>query len=209
MTGILEEAISTVVEQRLRELQFTDAEKSYLETRIQALKSDWFKEKEEQLGNLNVIFQQISERLSRLTDAFLDGTVEKEIYEERKTSLLFEKRAIEGRLNDLKSNKASIPEEIQKFIELAGNAYSLYQTPIAEKKRRILKIVTSNCSADGETLDFAYAIPFNQIASREKSIDGRPSKVVHRTLDTLLDSLLGAIEACAPAFGWLNHDVED
>jgi hypothetical protein len=199
MKAIREEAVSTVVEQCLRDLEFTDEEKAYLATRIQALKANWFKEKETQFSNLNVMFQQISERLSRLTDAFLDGTIEKEIYEERKTSLLFEKRAIEDRLNDLKSNKTSIPEEVEKFIELAGDAYSLYQTPITEKKRRLLKVVTSNCSADAETLDFAYVIPFREVAQREKNIDGRPSKVVHRTLGALLDSLMTHIERCASA----------
>jgi len=141
-----------------------------------------------------VKFQQVSEHLSRLTDAFLDGTVEKEIYEERKTSLLFEKRAVEDRLNDLRSNKTSIPEEVQKFIELAGDAYSLYKTPITEKKRRLLKTVTSNCSVDEENLDFTFAIPFREVAQREKSSDGRPSKVIHRTLDVLLNWLLAHFE---------------
>ena len=177
-------------ERSLRELQFTGAEKDYLAKRIQVLKANWFKEKEKQLGNLNVTFQQVSERLNRLTDAYLDGTVDKELYEDRKAALLFEKRAIEDRLSDLKTGKTSIPEEVQKFLELAGDAYSLYKTPITGKKRRLLKTVTSNCSVDEENLDFAFAIPFREVAKREKSIDGRASKVVHRTLDALLKQLL-------------------
>lgn len=193
--AIREEAVATVVEQNLRQLQFTDAERNYLVTRIQTLKAHWFEEKEKELGTLNVKLQKVSEHLIRLTDAFLDGTIEKEIYEERKASLLFEKRAIEDRLNDLRSNKTSIPEEVQKFLELAGDAYSSYQTPISRKKRRLLKTVTSNCSVDEENLDFTYAIPFREIAQRDKSIDGRPSKVTHRTLDALLDSLVAQIRA--------------
>jgi len=190
MKVIREETVASVVEQNLRELQFTDAEKDYLAKRIQALKAHWFEEKEKQLGNLDVTVQQVSERLSRLTDAFLDGTVEKEMYEERKTSLLFERRAIEERLKDLKTGKTSIPDEVQKLLELAGDAYSLYKTPITGKKRRLLKTVTSNCSVDEENLDFAFAIPFREVAQRDKSIDGRASKVIHRTLDVLLKRLL-------------------
>ena len=148
MKGLREESVTNVVEHNLRQLQFTDVEKAYLGARIRALKANWFQEREKQVGNLTLKLEQVSERLSRLTDAFLDGTVEKEIYEERKASILFEKRSIEDRLNDLKSNRASIPEEIQKFIELAGDSYSLYQTPISDNKRRLLKTVTSNCSAD-------------------------------------------------------------
>jgi site-specific DNA recombinase len=209
MKGIREETVAAVVEESLRKLQFTDAERDYIVTRIQALKASWFKEKEKQLGNLNVKFQQVAEHLSRLTDAFLDGTIEKEIYEDRKTSLLFEKRAIEDRLIDLRSNKSSIPEEVQKYIELAGDAYSLYKTPITEKKRRLLKTVTSNCSVDQENLDFAYTIPFAQIANREQSNDGRPSKVTHRTLDALIASLatqIRALPSLAAIFGTESPD---
>lgn len=199
MKGLREEAVASVVEQNLRQLQFTDAERNYLAARIRVLKANWFQESEKQVGNLTVKLEQVSDRLSRLTDALLDGTVEKEIYQERKASLLLEKRSLEDRLNDLKSNRTSIPQEVQKFIELAGDVYSLYQTSISDKKRRLMKIVTSNCCADAETLDFAYAIPFNQIASRERSGDGRPSKVVHRTLDALIASLTAQIEVCTLA----------
>jgi site-specific DNA recombinase len=208
MKGLREETVANVVEQNLRRLQFSNAERNYLATKVQVLKANWLQEKEKQVGNLAVNLEKISERLSRLTDAFLDGTVEKEIYENRKASLLFEKRSLEDRLNDLKSNKTSIPAEVQKFIELAGDAYSLYQTPISDKKRRLLKTVTSNCSADPENLDFAYAIPFNQIASRDRSSDGGPSKVVHRTLDALLASLISAMEAGVPALARPDYEME-
>lgn len=190
MKGMREEAVTTIVERSLRELEFTEAEKEYLAKRIRSLKANWFREKEKQLGDLNVTLQHVSERLNRLTDAYLDGTIEKEIYEERKAALLFERRAIEDRLNDLKTGKTSIPEEVQKFLELAGDAYSLYKRPITEKKRRILKTVTSNCFVDEGNLDFAYAIPFREVAERAKNSDGGPSKVVHRTLDALLKRLL-------------------
>jgi site-specific DNA recombinase len=190
MKGIREEAVATIVGRTLRDLEFTNAEKEYLAKRIQTLKANWFEEKEKQLGNLSVTLQHVSERLNRLTDAYLDGTIEREIYEERKAALLFERRAIEDRLNDLKTGKTSIPEEVQEFLELAGDAYSLYKTPIIEKKRRLLKMVTSNCSVDEGTLDFTYAIPFREVAQREKSIDGGPSKVLHRTLEQLLQRLL-------------------
>jgi hypothetical protein len=189
MKGMREEAVTSVVERSLRELEFTKAEKEYLAKRIQVLKTNWFEEKEKQLENLNVTLQHVSERLNRLTDAYLDGTIEKEIYEERKAALLFERRAVEDRLNDLKTGKTSIPEEVQKFLELAGDAYSLYKTPITEKKRHLLKTVTSNCTVDEGNLDFTYVIPFREVAQRQKSIDGGPSKVIHRTLEHLLQRL--------------------
>ncbi len=152
MKGMREEEVTSVVERRLRELEFTDAERDYLATRIQTLKTNWFREKEKQLGDLNVTLQHVSERLNRLTDAYLDGTIEKEIYEERKAALLFERRGIESRLNDLKTGKTSIPEEVQKFLELAGSAYSLYKTPNTEKNAVCSKRSPRIASQTKETL---------------------------------------------------------
>jgi site-specific DNA recombinase len=176
-TGIREEAIDDAVRQGLGRLQFSEEEKAYLATAIQDLKARWVDEKEQQLGNLNVKLQQVSERLSRLTDAYLDQAIERGLFEERKVSLLFERRAIEDRLGDLKTNKRSIPDELQNFLELAGDAYFLYKAAIPEKKRQLLKNVVSNLSFDQNTLEFAYAIPFREIATREHEADGRPSKV--------------------------------
>jgi site-specific DNA recombinase len=190
-----EEAIASVVGQKLDRLEFSLEEKAYLATRIQKLKANWVEEKGKQLTASNVKLQQVSDRLSRLTDAFLDGTIEKELFEERKTALLFEKRATEDQLNRLKDPQIFVPDTIQIFLELAGSPYSLYQSTMTDKKRRLLNIITSNFSASPECLDFAYAVPFDEVAEREKSIDGRPSKVVHRTLDKLLASLATKMEA--------------
>jgi DNA invertase Pin-like site-specific DNA recombinase len=193
MTGVREEAVATVIETNLQRLQFSTKEKEYLASAIRRLKANWFEEKERQLGALNVKLQQVSERLNRLTDAYLEQVIERDLYQERKTALLFEKRAIDDQLRDFASGKVSVPDALQKFIELAGSAYSLYQTAIPEKKRRLLKTITSNCKVDQKNLDFAFAIPFNEVANRERDRHGGASKVVHRTLDRLLATLVGKL----------------
>jgi site-specific DNA recombinase len=195
MTGIREEEIAAFVDQSLQKLSFIANEKVYLSRAIARLKANWLEDKERQLAVLNARLQQIAERLNRLTDAYLDQAIGRELYEDRKTALLFEKKSIEGQFTDLKENRRSVPAELQKFIELAGEAYSAYQMAIPEKKRRLLKMVTSNFTASEDSLDFAYAIPFNEVANRECDRDGSPSKGVGRTLDQLLTSLTAKIEA--------------
>ena len=93
--------------------------------RITELKERWIHDKEQQLANLSVTYEQVSERLTRLTDAYLDQAIERALFEERKAALLFERQAITERIKDLQENRVSVPDELQKFIELAGDAYSL------------------------------------------------------------------------------------
>jgi hypothetical protein len=81
--------------------------------------------------------------LSRLTDAFLDGNIEKALFDEKKKTLLLERREIEDRLSEMRNGNPSVPEQLEKFLELTEKAYSLYKTDDLEKKRRLLRILTS------------------------------------------------------------------
>jgi site-specific DNA recombinase len=110
---------------------------------------------EAQIRNLRIAHEQVSERLRRLTDAYLDGTIERDLFEERKASLLFERQAVTERVRDYAEKRSSIPDELQKYIELAGDTYSLYKIATPEKKRRIVEMVTSNFSCHEKTLEFA------------------------------------------------------
>src|SRR5262249_19642988 len=92
--GIREEAVAAVVEGALKKLEFSEVENESFGRAIQTLKENWFKQKEEELAVLNVKREQVTERLNRLTDAYLDQALERDLFETRKTALLMERRAI-------------------------------------------------------------------------------------------------------------------
>jgi len=174
----------------LERLQFSEGEKAYLKRFTEELKENWIKDKEQALANLKVRTEKVNERLNRLTDAYLEGALERDLFEERKGALLFERQAIQGKIKDYAENKTSTPQLLEQFLELAGNAWMLYQEAEPEQKRRMVKTITSNLTVRAKTVDFAYAIPFNEVASREKTSDGRPSWWIARTWKPILDRLL-------------------
>lgn len=198
-TSIREDAIESVITTEFARLAFNPEEQAYLTTRIAELKERWVHDKDQELSNLKVKVQQVSERLTRLTDAYLDQAIERDLFEEHKATLLFERQAITERFKELSENRTSVPEELQKFIELAGDAYSLYQMALPDKKRRLLKMLTSNFSCREKTLDFAFKEPFREVARREKSASGGPPKAVGRTLDDLLEFLTGHLHVEHPS----------
>ena len=183
-TSIREESIVATVHDALKALEFSPCEKSYLTQRIADLKVNWIKDRATQLQALKLRIEQVIERLNRLTDAYLDQALEKEMFEERKAALIHERRTLEDQMKDCEANRRSVPEEIQKFVELASDAYSLYEMATTEKKRRLLRIVTSNCTINQKSIDFVYSTPFREIAAREKDTDGRGGGI--RTPDPLL-----------------------
>jgi DNA invertase Pin-like site-specific DNA recombinase len=193
-TCIREEAIHSVLIERLRALEFTQEEKEYLTVAIRELKARWINDREQSLKNLMVRREQLTERLTRLTDAYLDGTIERDLFEERKAAILFERQAITGNIGGIESHERSIPDILENFLERAGSAYSLYKMALVEEKRRMLKIVTSNLTVEQKDVDFAFRNPFGEVANREKSIDGGPSSEIPRTWKRILDLLVKHFE---------------
>ncbi len=173
-TNIREEVIAGAIENKLSELRFTGTQKAYFASRIRELKATWFADRERQSEALSIKIAQLTERLNRVTDAWIDGALDREMFENRKAALITERRALVDRRADLEANRTSVPDELGKFVELAGSAYSLYKVASVEKKRRLLRILMSNCTADRKTVGFTYYIPFQMLAEREPETDGGP-----------------------------------
>ena len=188
-TNIREEKVSELVTCALTALTFSDQEKALLMARIRELKAAWIASREQELQGLKMKIEQVTERLNRVTDAYLEGALDREMFEERKAVLISERRALSDRRTDYEANRASVPDELQKFVELAGSAYSLYQNASVAKKRRLLRIVMSNCTIRQKSIGFTWRPPFREVAEREKESEGAPSKEIHRTFKVLLDKL--------------------
>ncbi|MGA2654152.1 MAG: hypothetical protein ABSF28_26825, partial [Terracidiphilus sp.] len=146
--------------------------------------------REQELQGLKMKIEQITERLNRVTDAYLEGALDREMFEERKAVLIAERRALNDRRADYEANRASVPDELQKFVELAGSANSLYQAASIAKKRRLLRTVMSNCTIQRKNIGFTWRPPFCEVAKRENKTDGAPSKEIGRTSALLITRLL-------------------
>ncbi|HLG95950.1 MAG TPA: hypothetical protein VKX49_06535 [Bryobacteraceae bacterium] len=195
---IREEIVSEFVSESFSLIEFSPEETAYLRAATERLKRDWIEEREKVSAALSMSLTQTKERLARLTNVYLDQDIEKELFEERKTALLMERRAVEEQIADLSADPEGVPEQLRKFLELAGAMKSVYSRANPEQKRSLLKIATSNLRANEKTLIFPYASPFQAIASRHDDSDGTPSRGLARTCEALLGALMkesGAILA--------------
>lgn len=187
--SVREERFRDAVVQELKKIEFSDDELRYLRDRLTSLKTSWVKDREAAIQAIRVRTELVSERLNRLTDAYLDQALDKTMFEERKASLLAERRALEDKRREYEANRKSIPEEVEKCVELAKSAPTLYQGASVEQKRRLIRAVMSNCVIREKTLEFVWQMPFREIATREKSDDCRQSKETSRDIFWLLDRL--------------------
>lgn len=172
-TGIREELIETEILKRFQPLEFNEKEREYLKGLVAKLKEDWGQEQEVQVKTLQLRLDQLKNRLARLIDVYVDDRgIEKEIFEERKTTLLMDRQGLENKLNKIKAGNQNIPEKIAEFLELAGRVCFLYKMAEPEKKRDLFKIITLNRQVAGKNLDLTMAMPFSEVAKRWENTHG-------------------------------------
>lgn len=106
------------------------------------------------------------ERLARLIDAFLDGAIEKQLFEERKRHLLLD----QAKLRDLliRPKQADPLDEILEKFELGNTAQQSPESLTADELRLTVDVVTSNFTVDGKDLVIAPRFPFSEVAKWRK-----------------------------------------
>jgi DNA invertase Pin-like site-specific DNA recombinase len=187
-TSIRESDIETEFERLLARIQFNEKEKAFLRAKLPELRMEWQRQNEAAITTATLRFGQVKDRLHRLTDALIDGAVDRSLFEERKASLRIEQDDVEEALALLK-NHAS-PIEFQKNLELAETALLTYHLANPDEKRDLVKTFTSDRRVTGKNLSFEPSIAFREIASRPRTEDCTPLRDIPRTLQLLLDTLL-------------------
>jgi site-specific DNA recombinase len=184
-TSIREEAVQSGVGAFLKQFEFSEAEKNYFRARVMKLRETWADQREEEARSLKLRLDQVKDRLNRLTDAYLDRDLDKPMFEERRTKLLFDQKSLEEMLRNLGRPN----DRMEKYLELAVSAGLSHQMANPEEKRELLKILTSNRVVFGKKLELEPSLPFREIANRHKNQDCDQQRDAPRTWDRILEVL--------------------
>ena len=120
-----------------------------------------------------------NERLARLTDAVLDGLIDKDAYEERKAVLLSERR---GLLDELeRPPEGTRADRLLEKFERGNAAYLGVISAMTDEVRDSLEKTTSNLRVEGKYLVIKPRFPFGEIAKRRLFNLGAAYRDVLRT----------------------------
>lgn len=133
--------------------------------------------------------EQARTRLSNLTDAYIDGMIEKEIYLEKKNSLIMEEKAVQEQLANAEQGSEKILERIEDFLELANKAYLSYKMANGTERRELVQAVISNFTVEGKSLIYKLHYPFRAIVERQKFTGGGAEREAARIIPALLSQL--------------------
>jgi DNA invertase Pin-like site-specific DNA recombinase len=159
-TGLREEVVETAFTNRLSEIQLSNNETAELEALVAYLRDNWANEHKRQTDALALQLAQMQRRLDRLTDAFVDGLIDRETFIERKAGLIRERQVLLEKKTALSENMNSAVTRFEKFLERAKTAYLSYENGNPFQKREIVESVTSNRWVERKNVELELRNPF-------------------------------------------------
>ncbi|HTK34928.1 MAG TPA: recombinase family protein [Caulobacteraceae bacterium] len=121
----------------------------------------------------------IAERLRKLTDALIDGLLDRETFQERKADLLVQRRRLTEAVRD--DGPARFWENLLSRFELGNTALTLYSQANEDERRELLISLGSNFVARGKDIEFTMAFPFQDVAKHRLRSFSAPSRTHIRT----------------------------
>jgi site-specific DNA recombinase len=146
-TCLREETLDRAVREKLSLLRFRAEHEEEVSLILAHSTAAWKEHAKRERERIALALGQVESRLMRLTDAFLDGTIEKEIFERRKLGLLEEQRSLLDQKTALKDDaEKPATKRLSDFFELAKSALLSYGVATPEEKRLLVAELVSNCT---------------------------------------------------------------
>ena len=189
-TSVREEAIDEVVIGALAAVHLSENELHAAREYLLERRKQSEQEREVMQTTLQLHHEQVSDRISKLTDLLVEGTITKSLFQSKHRTLLLEQTELNQKIADLRQGGARHFKQLETAVELARDASILYQKASVENKRKLLKILLSNVIVSGKNVEIMLSVPFRLIAEREKCDDGRAYRGTCRTWEHITMALM-------------------
>ncbi|MEI9931359.1 MAG: recombinase family protein [Rhizomicrobium sp.] len=189
-TSIREEVYNDVLQKLLKLLVSDEAELRAFGDLVEVERKHIDDEVGKLRASLDMRLARCDERLSRLTDAYIDQMIDRETFEARKLSLLGEQRGLLDQVAAISASELPRGRALKK-LELGNAAYSGYISSNTAERRAIVEQVTLNLGAAGNEPVIALKSPYQEIVQWRISQNGAPRRGTPRKrARELLDIIL-------------------
>lgn len=167
-TSVRSEAVDNAIGKTLRPVQLADWEFNEFNAELdrQLLDYGTIRQDAEQALELNV--RRCRDRLDRLTDVYVDGQLDAEIFKERRETLLIELSGFEQKLSRTNVDTDRLRQAGTEFLEQARSAHSTYVMAVPHEQREFLKTASSNRTVSGKKIEIELRTPYLELANRPR-----------------------------------------
>lgn len=164
--SVREELIEKALIRSFEEAQLHPLENQILNELLEEAQSNWSETQKKIEESLRLQQGAISQKLARLTDAYIGNAIDNALFEEKKEMLLVEQQGLCHKTNDLSNQREAIFRKVNNYLGLAKSLKNSFISGIPDEKRRIIKYVTSDLTIQGKKPMITMKSPFYEIANR-------------------------------------------
>jgi len=154
-TCVREEAVTDAVVLPLSYLPMSPVLGTILRAELIGQERDHVEREEQSRRHLSLQLSQITARLNRITDLFIDGSIDQASYESRKTALHNEELAIKGSFERL--DRDAPTRQVENFVEHVLTLKNLAGLTDARKFRDTVKKAKSNIIVTGKNVEIQWS----------------------------------------------------
>ena len=180
---IREEVVSEVVEKFVSSVNIDEKFRDRL---LDFAKADYDVDKKDiqlKVANLKNKLQINEGRLSRLTDTYVDGNLDLEIYLSKQAEYMADISKLKDEIASYSEENEDSFEKMKKFLELHSGLYPQYISGDPYQKREVLNMTTSNRIVDGKYVAIEPKEPFAGVAESMSLYTSAPSRGLPRTFE--------------------------
>jgi site-specific DNA recombinase len=148
--SIREEKVDETIYAQLLPLGLTKSEATELKRRVVAMRADAQKHREDQAQALGLRIDVVSGRLTRLMDVYLDGAIDRSVFEEKKLALLMERKGFEENRDRILRGEQSLVNSLLEYLGRLETLPLSYLEANPAEKRKLIKSVTSDIFGTGK-----------------------------------------------------------
>lgn len=180
-TCIREDRIDGVLVAAAARFSMTDAEVAAVRADITTMLDHHGAGKAELSKSMTLSLAALDDRLSRLTDAYIDRTIDRETFIARKERLLDERATLTAKMAAVEAGNDAVGTRAEKILELVKALGCLPDLENDDYLRATLKSTTSNLTVDQKNVVVAWHSPFLEMMREEVVTDGGPHRAAPRT----------------------------
>jgi DNA invertase Pin-like site-specific DNA recombinase len=204
VNAIRDDLLTASIAEELTPLQLAPDERKYMQIILNGIDAETQQQRANMIQSLTASLGNVHERLSRLTDAFLDGVLDRDVLQAKQKALLEERKGIEGRLAVVQQRHDLINERLKDFLDFAASVRDVFVVAAPIVRQQILRKVTLRVTLTEKKLGIVKHKAYELFASRRKF-----ASKTHSGLSPVEDTTTNAIGSVFETESIGEHQVRD
>jgi chromosome segregation ATPase len=160
---VREEKVLEQVEEVLKKLACDEETLAYLNGYLREIEENERGFLRRQISEWQKQHAKLQNRLDTLMDLLLDGMIEREEFEAKKSKIREDQSDLEQQIANARSGDDAFKDAMLTILSIASEAYDLFKGSSVELKREMVNRVFANLKLDGGKLRYTLREPFDKM----------------------------------------------